>query len=1201
MTNRLKSLELVGYKTFATKTKFEFSGDITVIVGPNGSGKSNIADSLRWVLGEQSFRLLRGRRTDDMIFSGSQTRPRSGMASATVTFDNSDGWLPIDFSEVSITRRAYRDGQNEYLINGQRVRLKDVNELLASSGLAERTYTVIGQGLVDAALTLKAEERRRLFEEAAGIGLYRSRKEQALRRLDTTKRNLERVEDILSELSPRLRSLRRQARRAEEYEQVRTDLQEVLREWYGYHWHQAQKEIQQVKKEVEQHEKNLQSVKEVQTSAEQTLAEMRDRINNLRSQLNSWHRQLSQIHSQREETSRDLAVSGERRRALLERETRTQDDINRLEEEISRQQARLEEFQHRVDEARQMADMAQGELDSARQALDQKKQERKSFEDAVQQARSRINQLTATKAELNARREELTNRIVRLDGELKAQDEQFNKAVQEHKTLQDAVGQSESARSQAADQLSQQQAEVDQLRAQINTLNQQRSEVQTESAQMQTDLSRLQAEFKVLEEAEASLSGYASGAKVLLQAAREGKINQTAKALGSQLQVPEKFEVAVAAALGDYVDAILLDSTNDSDQALELLSRDPSRAALLPLADLSPLKALDAQQSAGCLGVASDLVEVSPQLRPAVDLLLGQVLVVEDRKAARQVLRGKDNHIRAVTLKGEVFYGSGAILVDSGKRAATLSRPRQQKSLAERGVQLETRLNAFQRQLESLDAEDRRLQGDLIKLTGLTEQAEQEIRQADTVYRKVSLDFDQAEQHLAWLSRQQENIRTEIAQAQNTLQTLEEQSGELAAASQNAEIALEKETNRLEQHSLEDLVSQVSYWEAQVSIGQQGLNSATQVYQEQERLWSQQKTRLEEQITRMGEIKAQLVELDYKVEQMRSSEGGIGEEIHKLNQLIEPAEAELEKLESIQENELDEESEARKKTGLAERYFTQAQITLARRQESMDTLRQRIETDFGLVEFEYTSDVPGPSPLPFGDVVQHLPVVESISEDLEEILKQQRLQLRRLGAVNPDAQREYREVNERHDFLTKQVEDLRHAERDIREVIAELDELMERDFRETFEVVAKEFKKVFTRLFAGGAASLVLTEGEDLDTMGIDIEARLPGKRTQELALLSGGERSLTAAALVFALIKASPTPFCVMDEVDAMLDEANVGRFRQVLEELSTDTQFVVITHNRHTVQAADVIYGITMGRDTTSQTISLKLEEVDERYSSN
>jgi chromosome segregation protein len=1201
MTNRLKSLELIGYKTFATKTNFEFSGDITVIVGPNGSGKSNIADSLRWVLGEQSFRLLRGRKTDDMIFSGSQTRPRSGMASATVTFDNSDGWLPIDFSEVAITRRAYRDGQNEYLINGQRVRLRDVNELLASSGLAERTYTVIGQGLVDAALTLKAEERRRLFEEAAGIGLYRSRKEQALRRLDTTKRNLERVEDILSELSPRLRSLRRQARRAEEYEQVRADLQEVLREWYGYHWHQAQQELQQIKKEVAQHEKNLQQVKDVQNSAEQSLAEMRDRINNLRSQLNSWHRQLSQIHAQREETSRELAVSGERRRALLERESRAKEEINRLEEECSRQQARLEEFQHRADEARQTAEMAQGELEAARQQLNQKKQERKSFEDAVQEARRKINQLTAKQAEQTARREELETRIVRMKGELKAQDEEIAKAEQQHKTLQDGIGQAENARSDAADQFSRRQAEADQLREQVNTLNKKRSEVQAKIGQMQTEKARLQAEFKVLEEAEATLSGYASGARVLLQAAREGKINQAAKALGSQLQVPEKFEVAVAAALGDYVDAILLDNLQDSDQALELLSRDSNRAAILPLANLSPLKALEVQQAAGCLGVASDLVEVSPQLRPAVDLLLGQVLVVEDRKAARQVLRGKENHVRAVTLRGEVFYGSGAILVDSGKRTATLSRPRLRKSLAESAVNIEARLNAFQRQLESLEAEDRQLQGDLTKLTALAEQAEQEIREADAVYRQVSLDFNQAEQHLAWLKRQQETIRAEISRTQQNLADLHIQSAETATAMQTAETVLKQQASQLELNSIEEQVSQVSYWEAQLSMGRQALNNVQQVFQDQERIFRQQQTRLEEQTNRTGEIKAALVELDYKVEQMRSSEGGIGDEIHKLNQLIEPAEAELAQLEAIQENELDQEGEMRKKTNLAERYFNQAQITLARRQESMDTLRQRIETDFGLVEFEYTSDIPGPAPLPFGDVVQHLPVVENISEDLEDILKQQRLQLRRLGAVNPDAQREYREVNERHDFLTKQVEDLHRAEHDVRQVIAELDELMGRDFRSTFEVVAKEFKQVFTRLFAGGSARLVLTEGEDLDTIGIDIEARLPGKRTQELALLSGGERSLTAAALVFALIKASPTPFCVMDEVDAMLDEANVGRFRQVLEELSSDTQFVVITHNRHTVQAADVIYGITMGRDTTSQTISLKLEEVDERYSSN
>ncbi len=248
MPSRLKSLELHGYKTFANRTYFGFAETVTAIVGPNGSGKSNIADSLRWVLGEQSYSLLRGRKTEDMIFAGSESRSRAGMASATITFDNSDGWLPIDFSEVAITRRAYRDGQNEYLINGQRVRLKNVSEMLAESGLAERTYTVIGQGLVDVALSLKADERRRLFEEAAGIGLHRSRREEALRRLDATRRNLERVEDILAELKPRLSSLERQARRAQEYEQVRVDLQVLLREWYGYHWHEAQKEQTQAQR-----------------------------------------------------------------------------------------------------------------------------------------------------------------------------------------------------------------------------------------------------------------------------------------------------------------------------------------------------------------------------------------------------------------------------------------------------------------------------------------------------------------------------------------------------------------------------------------------------------------------------------------------------------------------------------------------------------------------------------------------------------------------------------------------------------------------------------------------------------------------------------------------------------------------------------------------------------------------------------------
>src|SRR5581483_9811597 len=316
MPLRLKSLELHGYKTFASKAVFEFASGITAIVGPNGSGKSNIADSLRWVLGEQSYSLLRGKKTEDMIFSGSEHRPRAGMASAEIIFDNTTGWLPVDFAEVAMTRRAYRDGHNEYLLNGQHVRLRDMNELLAASGLSERTYTILGQGLVDASLALKADERRRLFEEAAGVGLYRVRREEAIKRLENTQRNLERVQDIMAELEPRLKSLERQARRANEYAAAQADLRVLLREWYGYHWHHAQQQLKDTRNTVRQQGIKVHEAREAHLKAQAEYSQFRERLSGLRAQLNTWHRESAELHSQRESVSRDLAVLEERRRAL---------------------------------------------------------------------------------------------------------------------------------------------------------------------------------------------------------------------------------------------------------------------------------------------------------------------------------------------------------------------------------------------------------------------------------------------------------------------------------------------------------------------------------------------------------------------------------------------------------------------------------------------------------------------------------------------------------------------------------------------------------------------------------------------------------------------------------------------------------------------------------------------------------------------
>ncbi|MGD8458287.1 MAG: AAA family ATPase, partial [Anaerolineales bacterium] len=585
MLNRLKSLELNGYKTFASKTLFEFAGNITVIVGPNGSGKSNIADAIRWVLGEQSYTLLRGRKTEDMIFSGSESRARSGMASATVTFDNSDGWLPIDFSEVAITRRAYRDGQNEYLINNQKIRLRDVMELLSNSGLAERTYTVIGQGLVDAALTIKSDERRRLFEEAAGIGLYRFRKDQAQKRLDKTKRNLERVQDILSELSPRLRSLQRQSKRASDYEQVRSDLRKVLREWYGYHWHQSQKEIREAQKVNQFQEEMLQEAREKHTHIERSINNLREKITSLRGQLNSWHRQLAEIHTQREETSRDLAVNSERHRALQADQHRLELEITRIEEELKSNHSRLEVAISEKKQQMKEVSEAEEELTKLTDALNEVKNERDLLEKSIHANQQTITENQTKKLEISAQNAALKARIKKIEEESQALQNQIEGELLDVGELEKKVSDVEKQSKEAKNQIEIEEDSLQDYREKIESVVDEKENFQSEISRISAEIARDSAELGVLIEAESNLVGFASGAKILIKAVKEGKIDGSKKVLGSQIKVPPEYETAIAAALGDFIDAILINQERNLEDALSMLEGKKTKAAILPLVD----------------------------------------------------------------------------------------------------------------------------------------------------------------------------------------------------------------------------------------------------------------------------------------------------------------------------------------------------------------------------------------------------------------------------------------------------------------------------------------------------------------------------------------------------------------------------------------------------------------------------------------
>jgi chromosome segregation protein len=1200
MLNRLKSLELNGYKTFAMKTLFEFAGNITVIVGPNGSGKSNIADAIRWVLGEQSYALLRGRKTEDMIFSGSESRARSGMASVTLTFDNSDGWLPIDFSEVAITRRAYRDGQNEYLINNQQIRLRDVMELLSNSGLAERTYTVIGQGLVDATLTLKSDERRRLFEEAAGIGLYRFRKEQALKRLDNTKRNLERVHDILSELSPRLRSLQRQAKRASDYEQVRADLREILREWYGYHWHQSQKEIREARNISQIQDKTLQEAKEKHAEVERSINNLREKITGLRGQLNSWHRQLAEIHAQREETSRDLAVNNERRRALQAEQNRLELEITRIEEELKSNQSRLDAAVSDNEQRKKEVLEADQELSLCQAALDEVKRKRETLGNSIQSIQKVMVELQTKKIEISAQKSAITARIKKYKEESQDLQRQLTDELLNVNELEQKFSEVEEHSKQAKKQIKIEEDSLQAYRVKIEGLTIAKESVQSEIVKISTDIARDRAELGILNEAEVNLAGFASGAKILLDAIRDGRLDGANKVLGSQIRVLPEYEVAIAAALGDYVDAILINQERNVEDALQMLEGKKAKAALLSLTNASSQTVLPFPNISGCIGIASELVQVPENLKSATELLLGQVIVVDNRQTARKLIKEYDTPIRVVTLRGEIFHASGTILVDSEDRSATLRRPRKQQELEDRINESEKTLVHLQDQLHEKEDQEKTFREEVTSYEGALETAIIAYEESQSQVSEVSSLLAKGRNQYEWVGEQKDSLDQEITESQVLIQNADAEIEKIQSEILQKEEKLREDSDKLNQLVIDEQFDQVSMWETQLAVAKRALEHAEQIKAERKNDVEKIQMHLKEEQSQLETVCLQLSDLDEKVDEMRDSEGGIGGQILEFQKLIEPAEAELTVLEQEQISIMNKERVTRQALNVAERHSTQAQIALARNQEALDSLRRRIEDDFGLVEFIYHDAVSGPTPLPFGDMVELLPVINELTPDLEDTLKRQRIQLRQIGSVNPEAQQEYVEVKERHEFLSTQLEDLQAAEEDICEVIAELDALMDREFRKTFEVVAARFKENFTRLFDGGSAKLILTDLDNINDTGIDIETRLPGKRSQRLALLSGGERSLTAAALVFSLIEASPTPFCVMDEVDAMLDEVNVSRFRELLCKLSKKTQFVVITHNRHTVQAADVIYGITMRRDTSSQSISLRLEEVDEKYSS-
>jgi chromosome segregation protein len=1294
---KLKHLELQGFKTFATKTEFVFPTGITAIVGPNGSGKSNIADCVRWVLGEQSYSILRGKKTEDMIFAGSDQRTRAGMAEAMLTLDNTNGWLPVEFSEVVIGRRAYRSGENEYYLNGSRVRLRDVMDLLGASGLARRTYAVIGQGLVDQALSLRPEERRELFEEAAGIAHYQSKRDEALKRLDETQRNLERVRDILSEIGPRLRALQRQSERSQQYERLAGELRDLQRTWYGFHWGRAQEALHVARQAADAQGKLLAERQEELGSLGERLNQLRAVQGGLRTKLVEWQRQSAALHLQAEAVQRELAVMTEHARLLKQQQTELQVETLPLQEQRAAQAGRVTQAEAELAALSQDLAETQALIVGAQKVLAGRQAERQTIAQARRAAEDQASRLASEATDRRNRRAQLAERKSESEREQASHAREQAQLQSELDAQRQTIAEVETDMAALVAQSNALKAQADGKSAEIAACQKRQAGLDEQLTQARAVETELRARHEALGKVRTEMAGYDAGARAVLDANLPG----VRGAIVSLIQVSDEWEHAVESALGADAQAIVVD---DWRVAEAIAARNLGRATLLPVNALrglaqqrersqhelaeqqerarreeaerreraerqraeerrrkqremiqerrrarreqveqrqrkllearpwwrklvdrifnvqpTPLTefavdielddvllyeptvdtgALPSPAEAGeglGMGVrsAASVVSCDDAIRPAVDALLGNMYLAEDLAEAQRMLPDLAPGAAVVTRAGEVLRHSGVLTAgaEAGVGIGLLTREREWRELPAQIAVAQQRAS----QLEAASDHEAKRQADLEReraallknMDDLGKRARSRTQERDVLTRAA----ERLDQQIAFQVRLIQQSQSEIDSLVERDKALSAELGSLAAQQQVAEGEIKAADEKLVVLPLEELTAQLSQLRTAAAVASQAVQGQQAIVRNERSALAQLESQIAARSARGTQLAREVAELESKLEAQQAHAAEFSGKIAELDAQLQPAQAELAQLEAEQQVIEDQERTARSRLHEMESHHNAAVLEAGRREDELHSLRVRIDEDLGLVELDL-GEAAGPVPLPLKPIVEELPIVSELPEEIQVAIQRRKAQLHRIGPISPEVQQEFKETQERYNFLTSQNEDLQKAIESLNQVIAELDELMRKSFIETFKAIAAEFKYTFSQLFGGGSAKIMLTDPENITTTGIDIVARPPGRRQQGLALLSGGERTLTAAALLFAILKVRPTPFCFLDEVDAALDEANVGRFRDMLKELSATTQFVIITHNRGTVEAADTIYGITMGGDSASRALSLKLE---------
>jgi chromosome segregation protein len=1214
---RLKHLYLHGFKTFAPRTELLFGEGLTAIVGPNGSGKSNVADAVRWVLGEQSLSNLRAKRTEDLIFAGSSNRSPLGMAEVSITIDNSDRLLPLEFSEVTLTRRAYRSGENEYYINKSRVRLRDVLDVASTLGQA---YTVVGQGLVDAALSLRPEERRELFEEAAAIRGYFVQREDALKRLGKTEENVARVNDLASELEPQVRRMERQARQAQEYKKLEEELHELLGVWYRMRWKTGVESLLRAHRAQDDALAEVEQRKSAMSAKMAELGEARTRVWQLVDAVSKLHEKRAQGQARHAAGSQAQAVLAERlsaarsqRQALLKEKETLQSSAGSAAELLARFEE--EAAQH----AQEVTALEESGKDVGRRVAE--------IDALLDEARAAHIREAGHLDGLVRKRIELQNRIIEAERQ-RAEKERavieaevalglLGKKVQaedglleeKHHTLTDAqrvVAEAEREQAVARKEL----AEAHALHA--TTENEYREAIRK--------LEALTSQLVALAgEQQSSLYG---GVRAVVAAASEGRLGGYVGTVAELIHVPPDLESAVEAALGGRLQEVVVEKWEDAEGAITMLkTAGAGRATFLPLDTLRSPAAQAAPKGSGIIGVARDLMEYEARLQKLAEALLGRLLIVEDLASARRTLGGMQANApwTLATLSGEVVRPGGSLTGGSHTRGddgrakgkTILSRERRRRELL--NAQESARGAVAEREQSVADAMAlvREREETVASISNRVDEVRKRQVGAQMAHLERQNSVARLHQEYSWRNGLLSEMRKNIDELATSIEGMNHQRGEIAGLIEPQQARVAEASGRLSDLEVEreEMVRGTSEGQTRLAVLAEALRNVHARMTEVRREASRIDVSLLDIERRLAKEEVDEAEMARRLEEQAAEVAFLAEQLASAETEIAHSERQVRVLEGEVSRIEGEQTALQAALLESETTYSRSAVERQRCVGTLDSLRVEIIEEMAggsddrdarvMVEESGLLDTSASLRWPLarrdGEAHEYNEKASLIGEDnsdRERRIYALKARLSRLGPVNPLALEEHKALAERHSYLQVQLTDLVSAAESLRRVIAELDRTMRDQFAATFDQVNDAFQHFFNRLFGGGTARLELTNPMDVSASGVEILAQPPGKRMQPLAALSGGERALTSAALLFALLKVRPVPFCVLDEVDAALDEANVTRFRSALQELGQKTQFVVITHNRGTIEAADTLDGISMACDGTSQLLSLKVE---------